>query len=243
MKAFLNPQILAGPAARTMTLHGTIAKTGILLGLCSITAVMAWNYMQQGTPSQTGNIALFGSVIGALVLGLVISFAPRTAPVLAPIYALLEGAVVGLISWVVPQHFHVNPGVVIQAIMLTFGITAALLIAYSLGLVRLGSTATKVILVATSGICIYYLAVMMLSLIGLPILSLGWSSGLAGIGFSLFVVVLASLNLVLDFQFIEAGAVGGAPKHMEWYGAFSLMVTLVWLYFEVLRLLSKLRDR
>ena len=245
LKAFLKPEILAGAPANTMTFGGTLLKTGILLCLCSFTAVSAYTYMQ-GARSGSGELAILGSALAALILGWVISLAPRTAPFIAPIYALLEGAVVGLVSYVVPQHFHgkVDPGLIMQAVLLTFGIAAAVLVSFSLGMVRLSSTAAKVVIVATLGVSLYYSVVILLGLFGLGTgLSLGWSAGPAGIAFSLFVVVLASINLVLDFQFIEAGVTNGAPRHMEWYGAFGLMVTLVWLYFEVLRLLSKLQKR
>jgi uncharacterized YccA/Bax inhibitor family protein len=244
LKAFDQPQALASPAAQTMTFGGTLAKTGILLGLCTITAVTSWDFVSRGSQSGGGTLALLGSLIGALILSFVISAAPRTAPFLAPVYAILEGAVIGVVSWFIPQYFNKAPeGMVLQAVGLTMGISAALLITYSLGLVRIGSTAAKAICVACAGVCIYYTVVLVLNLCGVPYASLGWQTNWLGIGFSLLVVVLASLALVLDFQCIEAGVERGAPKHMEWYGAFSLMVTLVWLYIEVLRLLSKLNRR
>ncbi|MEX2217678.1 MAG: Bax inhibitor-1/YccA family protein [Phycisphaerales bacterium] len=242
MKAFLDPQLLDRPAAASMTFGGTIAKTGILLGLCFTTATMAWQYMQ-GAPTGQGMIAVLGSAIAGLVVGLIVSFAPRTAPILAPVYALLQGAFVGFLSWVIPQHFNVPPGIVVQAMFLTFGIAAAVLLAFSLGLVRLSGTAMKVVVVATVGVGLYYALGMLLNMLGVGIVQLGWEAGWLGIGFSLFVVVLASLNLVLDFQFIEAGVTNKAPRYMEWYGAFGLLVTLVWLYIEVLRLLAKFNKR
>jgi uncharacterized YccA/Bax inhibitor family protein len=188
-------------------------------------------------------LALLGSLIGALILSFVITAAPRTAPFLAPVYAILEGAVLGVLSWYIPKSFGQSEGMVIQAVGLTMGISVALLITYSLGLVRIGSTAAKAICIACAGVCLYYTVVLVLNLCGVPYASLGWQTNWLGIGFSLLVVVLASLALVLDFQCIESGVERGAPKHMEWYGAFSVMVTLVWLYIEVLRLVSKLNRR
>ena len=244
LKAFTEAQTLAPGAVGTMTFGGTLAKTGILLGLCTVTAVTSWQYVSSGAQSGSGTLALFGSAIGALVLSLVITFNPRSAPFLAPIYALLEGAVLGILSWFIPTMYSKAPeAMVLQAVGLTLGISAALLVTYSLGLVRIGSTAAKVIAVACGGVCIYYAAVLVLQLCGMHIVGLGWQGGWPGIAFSLFVIVLASLSLVLDFQHIEAGVARGMPKRMEWYGAFSVMVTLVWLYVEILRLLSKLNRR
>lgn len=247
MQAFVKPdtwESLAPPAERvkTMTFGGTITAAFILTGICGAVSVVFYSMLKSGSIA-VAMPWLIGSLIGGLVLGLIISFVPRTAPFLSPVYAAAEGAVVGTISWIVPQHFKVGEGVVIQAALLTFGILFALLIAYSAGLIRIGATATKVIVVATAGVAVYYIAVMLLNLFGMGIVSLGWQGGAIGIGFSLFVVALASLNLVLDFQFIEAGVMNKAPKHMEWYGAFGLLVTLVWLYIETLRLLAKIQSR
>jgi uncharacterized YccA/Bax inhibitor family protein len=244
LKVFDQPQTLARGAAGAMTFGGTLAKTGILLGLCTTAAVTSWQYASAGAQSGNATLALLGSLIGGLVLSFVIMANPRTAPFLAPVYALLEGVVLGVISWYIPTMFgKAPPEMVLQAVGLTLGISAALLVTYSLGLVRIGSTAAKVIAVACAGVCIYYTAVLLLNLVGVPNASLGWKATPLGIGFSLFVIVLASLSLVMDFQQVEAGVQRGAPRHMEWYGAFSIMVTLVWLYVEILRLLSKLNRR
>jgi uncharacterized YccA/Bax inhibitor family protein len=169
---------------------------------------------------------------------------PKTSPFCSPIYALGEGAAVGVFSWLVPVIYNKAPeGIVFQALLLTFGILFALVAAYACGMVRFGSTTRKVIVIATCGIGLYYLAVLVMNLVGMQVTSLGWSTSPLGIGFSVFVVVLASLNLVLDFQFIEAGVQNKAPRYMEWYGAYGLLVTLVWLYIEALRLIAKIQRR
>jgi uncharacterized YccA/Bax inhibitor family protein len=246
LQQFIQPQtwdrLGAQGAARTMTVTGTAIKTGILLAICASVAVFALNWA--ATTANPGAITLpfFGSLVGGLVLALIISFKPATAPFLAPVYAAAEGVVVGVLSWYIPQRYgNIGPGVVFQAAGLTFGILFALLIAYSAGLVRLGSTATKMVVVATGGIAFYYIATMMLGLFGVNAPNLTYDASPIGIGFSILVICIATLNLVLDFQFIEAGVGRQAPKYMEWYGAFGLLVTLVWLYIETLKLLSKMR--
>lgn len=247
MQAFVKSdtygRTLAAAPARTMTVRGTVIASAVLTVLCAIAAVLSYGWIAAGGKSSVFEL-VGASSIAALVLAFIIMAVPRSAPFLAPVYALAEGAVVGAVSWLVPTMYHKVPeGVVFQALLMTFGILFALLLAYGLGLVRIGSTATRVIAVATAGVAIYYIAVLLLNVLGVQYLSLGWSTSPIGIAFSIFVVVLAALNLVLDFQFIEAGAAGGAPKHMEWYGAWGLLVTLVWLYVETLRLLAKLQRK
>jgi uncharacterized YccA/Bax inhibitor family protein len=234
------PGVRAAATPRTMTVAGTAIKAGILLAICAVVAVAVWSWANTAASPGVVFGPTLGAILAGVVLALVISFKPATAPFLAPIYAVTEGVFVGAVSWFVPYRYQVGEAVVFQAAGLTFGILLALLIAYSAGLVRLGSTATKVVTVATGGIAIYYLAILGLGLVGIGIPNLHVDASPLGIGFSILVICLASLNLVLDFQFIEAGVVRGAPKHMEWYGAFGLLVTLVWLYVETLRLLSKL---
>jgi uncharacterized YccA/Bax inhibitor family protein len=198
--------------------------------------------IQNGTLASPYPWAL-GAMLVAFIGGFVLRAKPRLAPFLAPPFSLAEGIFVGALSYIIPLMYNQVPeGLIFQALVLTFGILFALLAAFSVGMIRLGGTAMKVITVATVGVMFYYLVGMVLSLIGFSgFLSIAWDAGPIGIGFSLFVVVLASLNLVMDFQFIEAGVQNKAPKHMEWYGAFGLLVTLVWLYIETLRLLAKLR--
>lgn len=227
--------------ASAMSLNGTVNKTGILLLLTVITATFAWS--QTITP--TGEVAagasvyLWGGAIGGLVLALMTVFKKTWSPVTAPLYAVVEGFFLGAISAIYNAQFQ---GIVMQAVMLTFGIMLALLFAYRSGLIKATENFKLGVVAATGGVALIYLATIGLGLFGIKIPYIH-ESGLIGIGFSLVVVVIASLNLVLDFDFIEKGVEAGAPKYMEWYGAFGLMVTLVWLYLELLRLLSKLQSR
>ncbi len=225
--------------AGAMTLNGTVTKTGLLLVLAVITATFAW--LQVSTPAGIANYGIYawGGAIGGLVLALVTIFKKEWSPVTAPLYALVEGFFLGAISAVFEMRF---PGIVFQAVLLTFGTLFALLFAYRSGLIKATENFKLGVVAATGGIALVYLATIVLGFfnINIPMIH---ESGIVGIGFSLFVVVIAALNLVLDFDFIENGVEQGAPKYMEWYGAFGLMVTLVWLYIEFLRLLSKLQSR
>ncbi len=173
------------------------------------------------------------------MVALVTAFKREWAPVTTPIYALLEGLFLGGLSLLYEQQF---PGIVMNAVGLTFGTLAALLLAYRSGLIKATENFKLGIFAATGGIALLYLVSMGLGFFGIRI-PLIHGSGVIGIGFSLFVVGIAALNLVLDFDFIERGAESGAPKYMEWYGAFGLLVTLIWLYIEILRLLAKLQSR
>ena len=178
-------------------------------------------------------------VSGGLILALVTTFKKEWAPVTAPLYALVEGFFLGAISAMYELRFD---GIVFQAVALTFGTLGALLLAYRSGLIKATENFKLGVVAATGGIFLIYLVTFVLGFFGVNV-PFVHESGLLGIGFSLFVVVVAALNLVLDFDFIESGVDAGAPKYMEWYGAFGLMVTLVWLYVEFLRLLSKLQSR
>jgi uncharacterized YccA/Bax inhibitor family protein len=225
---------------QAMTLNGTVNKTGLLLLLAVLTGAYAWNAV---APTQAGMspqlpIFLIGGAVGGLVFALATIFKKTWAPVTAPLYALSEGLFLGAISAVFEARY---PGIVMQAVLLTMGTLFALLMAYRSGLIRATENFKLGVVAATGGIALIYLATIVLRLFGTDIPYIH-ESGVIGIGFSLFVVVVAAMNLVLDFDFIESGVEANAPKYMEWYGAFGLMVTLVWLYVEFLRLLSKLRD-
>ncbi len=206
--------------AGTMSLNGTVNKTGILLLLTVITATYAWS--QTITP--TGEVAagagvyLWGGVIGGLVLALMTVFKKTWSPITAPLYAVVEGFFLGAISAIYNAQFQ---GIVMQAVMLTFGIMFALLFAYRSGLIKATENFKLGVVAATGGVALIYLATIGLGFFGIKIPFIH-ESGLIGIGFSLVVVVIASLNLVLDFDFIEKGVEVGAPKYMEWYGAFGL---------------------
>ena len=228
------PGVAAG--SEPMTIEGTVNRTAFLLLLLVATATWTWSQTAAGVP--VGGY-LLGGILGGFVMALVTIFKPVWAPVTAPIYALLEGLALGAISAYFQARF---PGIVIQAVALTFGVLFALLLAYRSGLIPVTENFRLGVVAATGGIAIFYLVAIGLGLFGIRIPMLHEGSWL-GIGFSVFVVVIAALNLVLDFDFIEKGAEQGAPKVMEWYAAFGLIVTLVWLYLEILRLLSKLRSR
>ena len=231
--------------AGAMTLNGTVNKTGILLLLSVLTAAFAWTQSVVTGPDGTAMVApgvtiyALGGAIGGFILAMVTVFKKTWSPVTAPLYALVEGFFLGAISAVFELKY---PGIVFQAVVLTFGTLGALLAAYRSGLIRATENFKLGVVAATGGIALVYLVSMGLRLFGKDI-PLIHEYGLVGIGFSLFVVVIAALNLVLDFDFIESGVEAGAPKYMEWYGAFGLMVTLVWLYIEFLRLLAKLQSR
>jgi len=221
----------------TMTLSGTVNKTGLLL-ICAIaTAAWSWN-VATTSPDRAIGLLLPG-LIGGLIAAFVTIFKKSWAPVTAPIYALLEGLVLGSISSLFEQRY---PGIAIQAVGLTFGTLLAMLIAYRAGMIRVTDKFRLGVAAATGGIALFYFLTFILGFFGIRFTSL-YGSGMIGIGFSLFVVVIAALNLVLDFDMIENGVNSRAPKYMEWYGGFALLVTLIWLYFEILRLLAKFRDR
>ncbi len=226
-------------ASARMTLRGTVNKTGILLLCAAASAAWTWHlYTQSAEPSSVMPLMLLG-MIGGLVFALVTIFKQQWAPVTAPIYALCEGLFLGGISAIFDLRY---PGIGFQAISLTFGTLFALLLAYSSGLIHVTQKFRLGVIAATGGIAVFYLFQMLMGLFHIQLFSIG-NSSLLGIGISLVVVVVAALNLVLDFDFIERGVNAGAPRYMEWYGAFGIMVTLVWLYLEMLRLLSRINGR
>ncbi|MBX3380183.1 MAG: Bax inhibitor-1/YccA family protein [Phycisphaeraceae bacterium] len=250
-----------GAAAKpgTMTVQGTAIKAGFFLAVCVMTAIFSW--MKFEPMYQAGNIGgivpwLMGSSIGGFVLAMIVSFKPRSAAILGPVYAALQGVVIASLSLLIVAQMAgskaaqgsgqavLNTGLIFQAASMTFGIAAAALLAYATGIIRLSPMAMKIISVAIGGIAIYAIGLMLLNGIfnmGLP--NLWVSNSPIGIGFSLLVVGLASFTLVMNYQMIDEGAKSGQPKYMEWYSAFALTVTLVWLYIEILRLLSKLNRR
>lgn len=239
----LNDKTFAGPrrvgAGEPMTINGTVHKTAFLLLLAMLPAIWVWEkFFESGDPASVMVWIIVGA-LGGLVAALVTIFKREWAPVSAPVYAVLEGLFLGGISATFEARF---PGIVIQAVTLTFGTLFALLVAYRSGMIKATENFKLGVVAATGAIFFIYLITFVLGFFGV---SVGFihDSGITGILFSLFVVVVAALNLVLDFDFIEHGAESGAPKFMEWYAAFGLMVTLVWLYIEILRLLSKLRSR
>ena len=226
-------------AADRMTLNGTVNKTGILLVCAMATAAWTWHLFLQSRDMATVAPLMMVGLFGGFIFAMITSFKKEWSPVTAPIYALLEGLALGGISAIFDLRY---PGIGIQAVSLTFGTLFVLLLAYRSGLIQVTQKFRMGIVAATGGIMLFYLLEMVLGFFGIQFASIN-GSGIVGIGFSLIVVAVAALNLVLDFDFIERGVQYGAPKYMEWYGAFGIMVTLVWLYLEILRLLSKLRSR
>ena len=230
-------------------MSGTMSASAILLGILLVAAWVGW----QGVKVATGtNVAgqtvvlgttipfwFWGGLLGGLGVGILTAFKPKLARFTAPIYAICEGVFVGGISKLYEVQFD---GIVLQAVGLTVGVFAILLVLYSTGTVRVTDRFRKGVIAATGAIMLVYLASWIAHLFGSKIPMIH-DAGIVGIGFSLLVVGIASANLLLDFDFIERGVKLGAPRYMEWYGAFGLMVSLVWLYLELLRLLSKLRER
>ncbi|HET9178467.1 MAG TPA: Bax inhibitor-1/YccA family protein [Terriglobia bacterium] len=222
-----------------MTIQGTVNKTGFLLLLAFATSAWVWWMLYaSGDASTVGPYVLLGA-IGGLIVALVTVFKQAWAPITAPIYALLEGLVLGGVSALFESLYH---GIVLEAVGLTFGVLACMLLAYKSGLIRATERFKVGVIAATGGIVLLYVASLVLGFFGVQIPGI-FGNGPIGILFSLVVVGIAALNLVLDFDAIERGAAGGAPKFMEWFGAFALMVTLIWLYLEILRLLAKFQRR
>lgn len=217
-----------------MTVQGTVNKTAILLALTTAASAYAWK-----NHGDSVNLWITGGAIGGFIMALITIFKKEWAAVTAPVYAVFEGLFIGAISSLFELRY---PGIVVQAVMLTFGTLAALLAAYTMGLIRASTGFRRGIFAATGGIALLYLVSMVLGFFHIQI-PLIFGAGPVGILFSVAVVIIAALNLVIDFDFIESGAQQGVPKYFEWYGAFSLMVTLIWLYMEILRLLSKLNRR
>jgi uncharacterized YccA/Bax inhibitor family protein len=231
-------QVYGVPRTRSTvtTVQGTMSKTFLLLAILSATALWAWNAtagdeLQIGVPTVAG--------IAGFVLAMITIFKPTVAPWTAPIYAAMEGVFLGAISQVVetqvPEAYH---GIALQAVMLTAGTLMVMLFLYGSRIIRVTEQLKAGVIAATGALCLFYLISFVLTLFGVAVPFI-FSASPWGIGFSLFVVGLAAFNLLLDFDFIEEAAQRGAPKFMEWYGAFGLMVTLIWLYLEMLRLLQK----
>ncbi len=219
-----------------MTVNGTIMKTTALLFLVIFGASFTWSRTLAGSPPV---MWIIGGAIGGFIMVLATMFKPTWAPVTAPVYAALEGLFLGGISAVAQAAY---PGIVFNAVCLTFGIMFSMLFLFQTGIISVTQKFRAGVMAATTGIFLIYMVSWVLSFfsVSVPFIHEG---GVIGIGFSLFVIVVATLNLVLDFDFISQGAEAGLPKHMEWVGAVGLLVTLVWLYIEILRLLMKLQNR
>jgi uncharacterized YccA/Bax inhibitor family protein len=224
---------------QAMTLNGTVNKTGLLLVLVLVGAMFSWSQFSGPASLQAMLPLMIGGALGGFVLAIVTVFKKTWAAATAPLYALAEGLFIGGLSAIFEMRY---PGIVMQAVGLTFGVMAALLLAYRSGLIRATEKFKLGVVAATGGVFLLYMANMVMGFFGHSMGFINGSSGM-GIAFSAVVVVIAALNLILDFDMIEQGVNARAPKYMEWYGAFALVVTLVWLYLELLRLLSKLQSR
>ena len=223
-----------------MSVRGTINKFGFLFLMVLASAAFVWHAYYQG---QNVMPYLWGGMIGGLILALVIIFKRSWAGFLAPLYGLVEGLFIGAISAIINEAFIESyPGIIMQAVALTFGTAISMFLLYNFGVIKATERFKSIIFTATAGIGIFYLIALGLRMFGIDIPFLH-EGGIMGIGFSLFVIAIAALNLIIDFDMIEKGAEMGAPKYMEWYCAFGLLVTIVWLYIEILRLLSKIGSR
>lgn len=233
-KTFENRVSSAGEA---MTLQGTVNRTAFLL-FCAV-ATGAWTWWLARTQPDAVTLCLWGGLIGGLVFALITTFKKEWSPVTAPIYALCEGFALGGISAALN---HVYSGIVLQALGSTAAVTAVMLLLYTSGVIRATPKFTVGVIAATGGIFLFYMIDLVMGFFGHRV-SLLYNNGPWGIAISVCIVIVAALNLILDFDFVETGVYAGAAKYMEWYGAFGIMVTLVWMYIEILHLLSTIRSQ
>lgn len=228
----------------TMTVKGAINKFGFLLLMVVAGAAFTWQQYYSGQP-ESMRMYMIGGAIGGLITAIAISFKPNWSPYLAPVYGILEGFFVGALSAVINDAMAESyPNIVMQAVGLTFGVAIAMFLLYNFGVIKATEKFKSIVFSATLGIAVFYGITILLRLFGVQMEFMNFGNGsMLGIGISLFVVAIAALNLIMDFDMIEQGAERGAPKFMEWYGAFGLLVTIVWLYIEILKLLSRLASR
>jgi uncharacterized YccA/Bax inhibitor family protein len=238
----LNDRILEGLGVYDiedrMTVQGTATKTILLLLMAMTSAVFAWGQLFSNGFENAG-MYTWGGAIGGFIFAMITIFKKEWAGYTAPVYAILEGLFLGGIS---AMYSTLYEGIVLQAVGLTFGVFFTMLLGYRSGLIKVTERFRAIVIAATGGVALFYVVAIILGFFGISIPMLHDSSPL-GIGLSLAIIVIAALNLALDFDFIEKASKSGAPKYFEWYGAFGLMVTLVWLYLEILRLLSRLNSR
>jgi uncharacterized YccA/Bax inhibitor family protein len=228
----------ASVGSDAMTINGTINKSGLMLLLVIAAAAYTWNMVLGNDPGRAGTLAMIGA-IGGFIMALVTIFRPQSSAITAPVYAILEGLFLGAISAIINAQY---PGVAFQAVLLTIGTLFSMLFLYRSGRIRATPKFRRGVMMATGAVFFAYLISWIMSLLGMPV-GFMTSAGPMGILINLVIIVIAALNLIMDFDFIEKGSQMGAPKYMEWYGAFGLMVTLIWLYIEFLRLLSRFSSR
>jgi uncharacterized YccA/Bax inhibitor family protein len=231
---------LADAHEGTMTVRGSINKFGFLMIMVIAGAIFTWREFTLGRP-ETMQTFMWIGLFGGLVSGLIISFKPTTARYLAPAYAILEGLLLGGLSVIVNASVGKNyPGIVMQAVGLTFAVALVMFLLYNYRIIKPTEKFKAVIISASLGIFLFYMVMLVLSLFHVNIPFMSWNDASPlGIGINLFVIAIAALSLILDFERIETGEAMGAPKYMEWYGAFGLLVTMVWLYIQILKLLSR----
>ena len=222
----------------TMEIGGTAAKTGFLLLLVLTAGAWGWSQTDPAAGETGLPWFLWVALIGVVVLAVITAFQPKLARVTGPLYALTMGAFVGSLSRAYSTFYD---GIVLQAILATAAVFVVMLVLFTTRTIKVTNRLRSTVIGATFGIALFYLASIVLSLFGAD-MPFVWDSGFFGIAFSVFVVGVAAFNLLLDFDLIERGVAAGAPKYMEWYGAFGLMVTIIWMYLEILRLLAKLRE-
>jgi uncharacterized YccA/Bax inhibitor family protein len=234
---------LVSSPSGTMTVKGSVIKTFLLLAMTIFAASYTWSVVFYANNPSAFTPWLWGGLISGLVLAMIICFVPKTAPYLSPLYAVAEGFALGAISAIFETAFAEKfPGIVLTAVSITLLTTLVMLFCYQTRLIKVTNKLRSVIIIATISAGVFYFVVILLNLfnVNTPFYH---GTSLLSIGISAVIVVIAALNLLLDFDFIEKGSQMGAPKYMEWYGAFGLLVTLVWLYLEILRLLSKIASR
>lgn len=226
-----------------MSVRGTINKFGFLMLMVIGGAAYTWHLYYQQNPGLMSTFMIVG-VFGGLITAIAMSFKPTWAPYLAPAYGILEGLFIGALSAVVNDMFAKKyPGLVMNAVGLTFGVSLAMFLLYNFRVIKATEKFKSIVIASTVGIAIFYGICMLLRLFGIQLDFMSIENGgMLGIGISLFVVAIAALNLILDFDMIERGSEMGAPKFMEWYGAFGLLVTIIWLYIEILKLLMRLAN-
>src|SRR5450432_188248 len=227
-----------------MTVRGSIQKFGFLLLMVIAGAAYTWKMYFEGKAPTMMTLFWVG-MFGGLICGLVISFKPMTAKWLSPAYALLEGFFLGAISAIINEQFKAKyPNIVLEAVLLTFAVAFAMFLLYNFRIIKPTQKFKAIVSSCMLGIALFYFAWVMLGFFGIHMSFMNWNDASPlGIGISLFVIIIAAFTLIMNFEQIEVGQQMGAPKYMEWYSAFGLLVTMIWLYVEILRLLSRLSSR
>ena len=241
-KIFDNSANLEASYQGTMTVRGTMNKFGFLMLMVIGGAAYTWHLYEELNRGLMGTLMMTG-IFGGMICAFAMIFKPNWAQYIAPLYGILEGFFLGGISALFNDMFQKTyPGLVLQAVGLTFGVAIAMFLLYNFRIIKVTDKVRSIIFTATAGIAVFYMLSMKLGMfhVTMPFM---YDSSLLGIGISLFVVAIAAMNLLLDFDMIERGAEQGAPQYMEWYGAFGLLVTIVWLYLEILKLLSRFAKR